>query len=147
MKRHELTDEQWNRLAALLPPQKPAVGRPGEDRRVVVNGIVWRAKTGVPWRDLPERSGKWTTVSSRFRRWQRAGIGDRVLAALQAAGDAAGPLDWTLHFVDGTVIRAHQHAAGARKKGATKRSVGAAAASGPRSPSASSGAASRSSVS
>lgn len=147
MRRHELTDEQWNRIAELLPPQRPAVGRPGEDLRTVVNGIVWRAKTGVPWRDLPERYGRWTTVYSRFRRWQRAGVWDRVLAALQAAGDAAGQLNWMLHFVDGTVIRAHQHAAGARKKGATKRSGGAAAASGPSSTSASSGVGSRSSVS
>ncbi len=147
MKRHELTDEQWNRIAELLPPRKPAVGRPGEDRRRLVNGIIWRAKTGVPWRDLPERYGKWATVYSRFRRWQRAGVWDRVLAALHAEGDAAGQLDWTLHFVDGTVIRAHQHAAGARKRGATKRSGGGAAALGRSSTSASSGVASRSSAS
>ena len=70
MKRHELTEEQWVRIAELLPPQKPAVGRPGEDWRRLVTGIVWRAKTGVPWRDLPERSGKWATVYRRFRRWQ-----------------------------------------------------------------------------
>jgi transposase len=127
-RRHELTEEQWERLAPLLPPQKPNVGRPNLDHREILNGILWRLKTGAPWRDLPERYGKWQTVYSRFRRWQRQGIWDRVLAALQAAGDAQGQVDWTLHFVDGTVVRAHQHAAGA-KKGRRKRLVGVGAGS------------------
>ena len=117
-RRHELTDEQFARLAPLLPPERPATGRPNHDHRAILNGILWRLKTGSPWRDVPERYGKWDTVYSRFRRWQRSGVWARVLAALQADGDAAGDLDWDLHFVDGTVIRAHQHAAGARKKGA-----------------------------
>lgn len=116
-RRHELTDEQFARLAPLLPPQRPATGRPNHDHRTVLNGILWRLKTGAPWRDLPARYGNWQTVYSRFRRWQRAGVWARVLAALQAEGDANGALDWALHFVDGTVVRAHQHAAGARKKG------------------------------
>ncbi|HEX2171377.1 MAG TPA: transposase, partial [Dehalococcoidia bacterium] len=63
MRRPELTAEQWKRIAGLLPPQQPAVGRPGADRRTVVKGIIWRAKTGVPWRDLPERYGNGATVS------------------------------------------------------------------------------------
>jgi transposase len=82
-----------------------------------MNGILWVLRTGAPWRDLPERYGPWPTVYSRFRRWQQAGVWDRVLADLQALADAAGQLDWDLHFVDSTSIRAHQHAAGARKKG------------------------------
>ncbi len=127
--RHELTDEQWQQLQPLLPPEKPRAGKPNLPHRTIVNGIVWRLKTGAPWRDLPERFGKWATVYSRFRRWQRAGIWDRVLAALQSAGDAAGRLDWEVHFVDGTVIRAHQHAAGARKKGTSKPSAAVRAAS------------------
>jgi transposase len=117
--RHDVTDDQWTRLAPLLPPQRRAGrGRPAHDHRTILNGILWRLKTGVPWRDLPDRFGPWPTVYSRFRRWQKAGVWDRVLAALQAEGDAAGNLDWTLHHVDGTMIRAHGHAAGARKKGA-----------------------------
>ncbi len=77
----------------------------------------WRLATGVPWRDLPERFGPWKTVYSRFRRWQRAGVWDQVLATLQADADAAGALDWTLHFLDGTTVRAHPDAAGAQGGG------------------------------
>src|SRR3954467_1198032 len=127
--RHEHTDPQWEQIAPLLPPERPPSGRPNRDHRTIINGIVWRLCTGVPWRDLPERYGKWQTVYSRLRRWQAAGVWERVLRAVQAAADARGELDWTLHFVDGSVIRAHQHAAGARKKGAPKRSGAVAAVS------------------
>jgi transposase len=133
MHRHELTEAQWERLAGLLPPVKPPRGRPNLDHRQVVNGMLWIAKTGAPWRDLPERYGNWKTVYSRFRRWQRSGVWERILAALQARGDASGALDWELHFVDGTVVRAHQHAAGAKKGGLPPPSVGAGAGSAPRS--------------
>jgi len=144
MERHELSDAQWARLAPLLPPQHRAGrGRPAKDHRTVVDGILWRLATGVPWRDLPERYGPWRTVYSRFRRWQRAGVWDRVLAALQAEADARGDLDWALHFLDGTTVRAHQSAAGAKKGAATRRSAAPAAASRPRSTSGRSGAASR----
>src|SRR3972149_1338243 len=94
--RHELTDTQWERLQPLLPPEKPRVGKPNLPHRRIINGILWRLKTGAPWRDLPERYGKWETVYSRFRRWQRAGIWDRILAALQTKADAADQIDWTL---------------------------------------------------
>jgi transposase len=126
MNRHALTDAQWARLEPLLPPQKPKTGRPAHDHRRIIDGILWILRTGAPWRDLPDRYGSWHTVSSRFYRWRQAGIWQRLLAALQTAADAAGDLDWTEHFVDGTVVRAHQHAAGA-KKGAPKRSPGAPA--------------------
>lgn len=132
MRRHELTNEQWERLAPLLPPVKPKVGRPNLDHRQILNGIRWRLRTGAPWRDLPERYGNWKTVYSRFRRWQQQGIWDRILAALQVEEDAQGKLDWTIHFVDGSVVRAHQHAAGAAKKG-TKRWDAVGAGSRPRS--------------
>lgn len=145
MNRHELTDPQWERLAPLLPPQRPARGRPNHDHRRILNGIRWRLKTGVPWRDVPERYGPWQTLYSRFRRWQLAGVWDRILAALQAEADARGALDWSLHFIDGSVVRAHQHAAGA--KGGTprpKRWAGVAADSAPSSMCGPSAAASRS---
>jgi transposase len=132
MRRHELTEIQWQRLQPLLPPERPAVGRPNKDHRQVVNGILWRLKTGAPWRDLPERYGRWETVYSRFRRWQQAGVWDHILATLQQQADAEEQLDWSLHLVDGTVVRAHQHAAGAKKGAATKPSAGAAAAFRPR---------------
>jgi transposase len=89
--RHDVTDAQWSRLAPLLPPNQPAGGgKPNGDHRTVLNGICWRLRTGAPWRDVPARYGTWATLSSRFRRWQQAGIWDQVLAALLATGDAAG---------------------------------------------------------
>jgi transposase len=114
-----LTEAQWERLRPLLPPQKPRTGRPAKDHRTVINGILWILRTGSPWRSLPERYGSWKTVSSRFYRWQRAGVWDRIFLTLQQKADAKGRLDWTLHFVDSTVVRAHQHAAGA--KGGTRQ--------------------------
>jgi transposase len=131
-KRHELTDAQWDRLRPLLPPHKP--GRPRQDDRRILNGILWKLATGAPWRDLPERYGPWQSVYTRFWRWTQAGIWDQLFASIQQQADAAHEIDWALHFVDGTVIRAHQHAAGA--KGGTpkqKRSGAARAASAPRS--------------
>ena len=134
MRRHELTEAEWARLAPLLPPQKPASGRPAEDHRRILNAIVWKLRTGAPWRDLPERYGAWSTVHCRFRRWRVAGVWDRVLAAVQQQADAAGQLDWSVHFVDGTVVRAHQHAAGAKKGTRRRKRWGAVrAASAPRS--------------
>jgi transposase len=144
IRRHELTDDQWAVLAPLLPPQRAVTGRPAKDHRTILNGILWRLKTGAPWRDLPERYGPWQTVYTRFRRWQRAGVWARILAALQAAADARGDVDWDLHFLDGTTIRAHPHAAGAKKGAVIKRSGPAAAASAPSSTCAPTGTASRS---
>ncbi len=134
MHRGDLTNEEWARLTPLLPPQKPRTGRPALDHRQVINGMLWIARTGAPWRDLPERYGAVGTVSSRFYRWRQAGIWDRILAALQQQADANGTLNWDLHFVDGTSVRAHQHAAGA--KGGTQKPKhwdGVVAASPPRS--------------
>jgi transposase len=130
--RRELTDEQWARLAPLLPPAKPARGRPPRDLRLLVEGIIFWMRAGLPWRDLPAEFGPWPTVANRFYRWTRAGVWDRLLARLQADADARGELDWLLHFIDSSVVRAHQHAAGA--KGGTRRpraSAGRAAASAP----------------
>ena len=118
MGRFDLSDRQWQRLEPLLPPQRPCTGRPNEDHRRIVNGIMWVLRTGAPWRDLPERYGPVGTVSSRFYRWRGAGVRGQVLAALQAEADAKGEVDWDLHFVDATIVRAHQHAAGACRSGA-----------------------------
>ena len=134
-------------MGAVAPAAPPAAARAvaarGATTGLIVDGILWRLATGVPWRDLPERFGPWRTVYSRFRRWQQAGVWERVLAALQAEADAAGDLDWTLHFLDGTTVRAHQHAAGAKKGAAIRPSAAPAAASRPKSTSAPSAAASR----
>ena len=119
MHRGDLTDAQYARLEPLLPPRRPAKGstggRPRNDDRPIINGILWILRTGAPWPDLPTRYGPPSTVSTRLYRWKKAGIWDRILAAVQAQADAAGELDWETHHVDATVIRAHQHAAGAKK--------------------------------
>jgi transposase len=124
MNRRELTDVQWERLRPLLPPQKAWTGRPAKDHRLILNGILWIDRTGAPWRDLPERYGPWQTVATRFYRWRAAGVWDRVLAALQQRADAVGRIDWEVHYVDGTIVRAHQHAAGARDSGPREEALG-----------------------
>jgi len=127
MGRHELTDDQWARVEPLLPPQRSGRrGRPYHDHRRILNGLLWLAKTGVPWRDLPERFGPWKTVANRFYRWRQAGIWQRMLTALLWQADQANVLEWTVHFIDSTSIRVHQHAAGARggKEEAVGRSRG-----------------------
>ena len=129
-RRHELTDAQWERLAPLLPPQRPRTGRPANDHRTVLDGMLWILRTGAPWRDLPERYGSWKTVASRFRRWREAGAWDRVLVALRAEAAHDGTLDDTLATIDGTGIRAHHQAAGAKKGASTPDSAGVAAAGG-----------------
>jgi transposase len=134
MARGDLTEREWERLQPLLPPRKPRTGKPNHDHRTIINGILWKLRTGAPWRDLPERYGPWSTVHSRFRRWRIARIWDQILAAVQQQEDAAGKVDWDVNFLDGTVIRAHQHAAGA-KKGAlrSRHSVAVRAGSPPKS--------------
>jgi transposase len=113
--RFDLTDAQW----AVLGPLLPASGRgrpPKWDKRQLINGIRWRVRAGTPWRDVPPCYGPWQTVYGLFRRWQRDGTWARVLTGLQARADAAGLITWDVS-VDSTVARAHQHAAGARKRG------------------------------
>jgi transposase len=129
MRRGDLTDEQWHRLEPLLP-EKPHTGRPNEDHRQILNGILWIHRTGAPWRDLPRRYGPVGPVSSRFYRWRKAGIWQRILSDLQAEAEQRGEIDWDLHFVDATIVRAHQHAGGARRDGATPEEVPAREALG-----------------
>ncbi len=121
MARGDLTNEEAV-LEGLLPPSQGKRGRPSRDHRTVLNGILWRLRTGAPWRDLPERYGSWKTCYSRFRRWQQQGLWERLFQELQARADQAGDLVWTVVAVDSTTVRAHQHAAGARRpKEATAR--------------------------
>lgn len=121
VRRHELTDEQWKQLEPFLPPVKRTMGRPSEDHRRIINGILWKLKTGAPWRDLPERYGPWSTVYSRFFRWKRQGIWDQIFSALTAKADARGSVNWEIHLMDSTIIRAHHHAAGLKKGVRRKR--------------------------
>ena len=132
MTQHFLTDEQWTRLEPLLPPPASNPGRPRHDDRQIIDGILWRDRTGAPWRVLPQAFGPWQTVYARFRLWQRAGAWERVLPQLQRMADAQGQVDGDLHCLDATSIRAHQHAAGG-KKGAITASDAAAVDSAPHS--------------
>ena len=139
MGRYDLTDVQLKLLKPLLAPERPRTGRSNHDHRRILNGILWIDSTCAPWNGLPSRYGPVGTVSSRFYRWRKAGIWQQILEALQAQADRQGRVDWSLHLVDSTIVRAHQHAAGARKAGgekggsATRRSAARAAASRPRS--------------
>jgi transposase len=118
IRRHELSDGEWEFVRPLLPVSSR--GRKRLDDRRVLNGIVWKLRTGTAWRDVPERYGPWATLHTRFRRWAADGTFERMLRAAQIRADAAGDIDW-LVSVDSTIVRAHQHAAGARKGGSAIR--------------------------
>jgi transposase len=128
--RGELTETAWKQIEPLLPRN----GRRGgqwRDHRTVINEILWRLRTGAPWRDVPERYGPWTTCHDRFVRWRRDGTWERLLAHAQSRSDAVGELDWTVS-VDATSNRAHQHAAGARKRPAKAEPLEAKGGTRPR---------------
>lgn len=110
-KRHELTDDQWALLADLFPIQKR--GGRWSDHRTMINGLMWRLRTGAPWRDLPERYGPWQTVYHRFNAMRRTGLIDRLLERLQTRLNVQGLIDPELFCIDGTVTRAARAAAGA----------------------------------
>jgi transposase len=131
MRRHEIKDEDWERIKDLLPGQAGDPGVTAKDNRLFVNAVLWIARTGAPWRDLPARFGPWGSVWKRFDRWAKKGVWGRVFGALQDPD-----LEWVI--LDSTVVRAHQHAAGACKKGApTRPSVAPGAGSAPSSTSSS----------
>ena len=108
MRRHELTDEEWAVIEPLLPQNSRGV--PRVDDRRVINGILWRFRTGAPWRDVPERYGPRTTLYNRFVRWRAAGVWDRLLAAISKAYDG------DIVMIDSSCVRVHQHGA-AQKRG------------------------------
>ena len=102
------TDEQWARVEPLLPSSDGQRGRPFRNNRQIVEGIAYRYRCGIAWRDLPEQFGPWQTVWKRHRRYAADGIWDRIHAALLAEADANGEIEWTVS-VDSTINRAHQH--------------------------------------
>ena len=106
MRRHELSDAEWKRIEALLPTQPGPRSKRGD--REFVNAVIWRVRTGVPWRDLPERFGAWQTIYNRFARWAKRGVWERLFKELAIEVDDAGSL------VDATIVRAHQDAAGGK---------------------------------
>jgi transposase len=116
MKRHELTDEQWDLIARFIPRSKAKTGRKPKDPRVMLDGIMWVLSTGAPWRDLPARFGPWQSVHRYFSQWRKAGVFAKILDALQIKLDQKGLIDWELWCVDGASVRAARAAAGADKK-------------------------------
>lgn len=107
--RHAIRDEDWERIKDLLPGRAGQRGVTAKDNRLFIDAVLWIAKTGAPWRDLPERFGNWNSVWRRFDRWARKGVWQKVFATLQDPD-----LEWLI--LDSTIIRAHPHAAGARKQ-------------------------------
>ena len=114
-RRFDLTDGQWAVLEPLLPKGKKPGRPPTWSKRQLIDGIRWRVRTGAPWRDVPDCYGHWRSVYGLYRRWQRDGTWARILSALQGQADAVGLITWDVS-VDSTIARAHQHAAGARKR-------------------------------
>ena len=116
MIRRELTDGQWSRIEGLVAGKQGDRGRSGADNRLFVDAVLWTARTGSPWRDLPAEFGNWNSVFQRFRRWAKKGVWESLFNAL-----VEDP-DFEHLMIDATVIRAHQHAAGAKGAASMRRS-------------------------
>ena len=121
MIRRELTNEQWRHIERRVPGKEGDKGRHGADNRRFVDCVLWIARTGAPWRDLPPEFGNWNSQFQRFRRWAKNGVWQSLFKELSVDGD------YEYLLIDSTIVRAHQHAAGA-KGGATRRRSGVRAA-------------------
>jgi transposase len=120
--RYELTDDEWERIEPLLPPERKAgPGRPARDNRTMVNAMVWIVRSGAPWRDLPERYGPWQSVYTRFSRWSRQGILLKLFNKLSEDPDLENI------SIDSSYVRAHQHSAGGKGGLKNRQSAGAGA--------------------
>ena len=121
-RRYALRDDQWERIKGLLPGREDTVGVTAKDNRLFVEAVLYRYRAGIPWRDLPERFGQFRKVHTRFRRWAKSGVWEKVFKPLE--GDA----DNEYAMIDSPLVRAHQHSAGALKKGARTKPSAAAVA-------------------
>ena len=121
MRRYALRDDQWDRIKDILPGREGHVGGTAADNRLFVEAVLFRFRAGVPWRDLPERFGDWKIVYQRFNRWAKSGVFERVFRLLASDHDNESMM------IDATIVRAHQHCAGAQKKTARKPSADPAA--------------------
>jgi transposase len=117
MERFGLRNDQWDRIKGVLPGREGYVGGTAEDNRLFVEAVLYRFRTGCPWRDLPERFGHWKIVHQRFSRWAKSGVFERIFKLL------SNDPDNEYMMIDATIVRAHQHSAGARKKTARKPSA------------------------
>ena len=122
IKRHALTEYQWERIAPLLPGKIGDVGVTAKDNRLFVEAVVYRYRTGIPWRDLPARFGDFRVVHTRFSRWAQRGAWEFFFNELVSDADNEYAM------IDSTVVRAHQHSAGAQKKKVKTKPSGAAKA-------------------
>lgn len=121
-RRYALRDDQWERIKDFLPGREGHVGGTAADNRLFVDAVLYRYRAGVPWRDLPERFGNWSVVHTRFSRWAQSGVWENLFKHLAADADNEYAM------IDSTIVRAHQHSAGAQKKrGKTKPSDAAKA--------------------
>jgi len=107
-----MSQEEWEIFEPFVCPNGARKGRPPADHRRVLDGVFWILRTGAPWRDLPEYFGKFGSVHRQFRRWSLSGLWDVILEGLNESGEGQD----SVQMVDSSVIRAHQHAAGAKKK-------------------------------
>jgi transposase len=121
MRRYALRDDQWDRIKDILPGREGHVGGTAADNRRFVEAVLFRFRAGIPWRDLPERFGDWKIVYQRFNRWAKGGVFERVFRLL------ASDRDNEYMMIDATIVRAHQHSAGAQKKTVRKPSADPAA--------------------
>ena len=108
MNRMMLKDSQWERIAPLLPGKEGDRGRSGTDNRLFLESVLWIVRTGSPWRDLPKEFGHWNSVFRRFRRWAEKDVFERIFKEL------SGDPDFEYAMIDGTIVRVHQHGAGAK---------------------------------
>lgn len=115
-RRYGLRDDQWLRIEGMLPGREGHVGGPARNNRLFVEAVLYRYRAGIPWRDLPERFGDYRVIHTRFSRWAKSGVWKRIFEALSAEADNEYAM------IDSTIVRAHQHSAGARKKKARRPS-------------------------
>jgi transposase len=113
-----LSDEQYKRIAPILPGKPGDPGRTATDNRLFIEAVLWIVRTGAPWRDLPKVFGCWNTVFRRFRRWAENGVFDKIFKSL------SGDPDFEYAIVDGTIIRVHKHGTGAKGGLAIRPSAG-----------------------
>lgn len=114
--RNLMTDEEWGFFAPFVIETGPRRGRRPSDHRLVLDGVFWLARTGAAWRDLDAHFGKWNSVYQQFRRWTLAGVWQAMLVGLNEAAHEGDAAKDSLQMIDSTIVRAHQHAAGAQKK-------------------------------
>lgn len=118
MKRHEISNKEWKRIKDMLPPERTGKkGRPAKNNRSMLNGMLWIARTGAQWREMPECYGPWQSVYARFRKWQEMGIWEKIFHMLSSDADMENL------SIDSTMIKVHQSTNGSPEKGANQKQL------------------------